>query len=82
MLKSTRVDGVFDSDPEIDNNAKVYKDISYNDVIEKKLAVMDLTAITLCEENKMPIRVFNGTVKGNITKALTGKTVGTYIGES
>ncbi len=82
MLKSTRVDGVFDNDPEIDKNAKVYKDISYNDVIEKKLAVMDLTAITLCEENKMPIRVFNGTIKGNITKALTGDNVGTYIGES
>ena len=81
MLKSTRVDGVFDRDPEADKNANIYKSISYSDVVEKKLAVMDLTAITLCEENKMPIRVFNGTIKGNITKALSGKDVGTYIGE-
>ena len=81
MLKSTRVDGVFDRDPETDKNANIYNSISYKDVVEKKLAVMDLTAITLCEENKMPIRVFNGTINGNITKALSGKDVGTYIGE-
>ena len=80
MLKSTRVDGVYDKDPEVDKNANIYNSISYNDVIEKKLAVMDLTAITLCEENKMPIRVFNGTTKGNIAKALSGEDVGTYIG--
>ncbi len=80
MLKSTRVDGVYDKDPEVDKNANIYNSISYSDVIEKKLAVMDLTAITLCEENKMPIRVFNGTIKGNITKALSGEDVGTYIG--
>ena len=80
MLKSTRVDGVYDKDPEVDKNANIYNSISYNDVIEKKLAVMDLTAITLCEENKMPIRVFNGTTKGNIAKALSGENVGTYIG--
>ena len=80
MLKSTRVDGVYDKDPEVDKNANIYNSISYNDVIEKKLAVMDLTAITLCEENKMPIRVFNGTTKGNIAKALSGEDVGAYIG--
>ncbi len=80
MLKSTRVDGVFDRDPEADKNANIYKSISYSDVVEKKLAVMDLTAITLCEENKMPIRVFNGTTKGNIAKALSGEDIGTYIG--
>ena len=80
MLKSTRVDGVYDKDPEVDKNANIYNSISYSDVIEKKLAVMDLTAITLCEENKMPIRVFNGTTKGNIAKALSGENVGTYIG--
>ncbi len=49
MLKSTRVDGVYDKDPEVDKNANIYNSISYSDVIEKKLAVMDLTAITLCE---------------------------------
>ena len=81
MLKSTRVDGVYNKDPEIDNDAKIYVYLSYSDVINKKLEIMDLTAITLCEENSMPIRVFNGTVKGNITKALTGESIGTYIGE-
>jgi len=81
MLKSTRVDGVYNKDPEIDNDAKIYAYLSYSDVINKKLEIMDLTAITLCEENSMPIRVFNGTVKGNITKALTGESIGTYIGE-
>ena len=55
VLKSTRVDGVYSSDPEQDNNAELYDKISYTDVVEKKLGVMDLTAITLCEENEMPI---------------------------
>ena len=81
MLKSTRVDGVFNKDPEINDGATIFANLSYSDVINKKLAIMDLTAITLCEENSMPIRVFNGTVSGNITKAITGKSVGTYIGE-
>ena len=81
MLKSTRVDGVYNKDPEINDGATIFANLSYSDVINKKLAIMDLTAITLCEENSMPIRVFNGTVKGNITKALTGESIGTYIGE-
>jgi len=81
MLKSTRVDGVFDNDPELDNKAKIFENLSYKQVLDNKLAVMDLTAITLCEENNMPIRVFNGTIKGNIQKALVGENIGTYIGE-
>jgi len=81
MLKSTRVDGVYNKDPEIDDDATIYAYLSYSDVINKKLEIMDLTAITLCEENSMPIRVFNGTVKGNIRKAITGESIGTYIGE-
>ena len=81
MLKSTRVDGVFDNDPELDNKAKIFENLSYKQVLDNKLAVMDLTAITLCEENSMPIRVFNGTIKGNIQKALVGENIGTYIGE-
>ena len=66
VLKSTRVDGVYDKDPEKDSNAKFLNELSYKEVLEKKLSVMDLTAITLCEENSMPIRVFNGTVDENI----------------
>ena len=79
MLKSTRVEGVFDEDPEKNNDAKKYDVISYKEVVSSKLKVMDLTAITLCEENEMPIRVFDGTTPGNIYKALTGESMGTLI---
>jgi uridylate kinase len=79
MLKSTRVEGVFDEDPEKNSDAKKYDEISYKDVVSSKLKVMDLTAITLCEENEMPIRVFDGTTPGNIYKALTGESMGTLI---
>ena len=79
MLKSTRVEGVYNNDPEVDNKAKLYNEITYKDVVSSKLKVMDLTAITLCEENKMPIRVFDGTKDQNIYKALTGKKLGTLI---
>tara|TARA_B100000941_G_scaffold11856_1_gene7306 strand:+ start:2379 stop:3080 length:702 start_codon:yes stop_codon:yes gene_type:complete len=79
MLKSTRVEGVYNNDPEFDDKAKLFNEISYKDVVSSKLKVMDLTAITLCEENKMPIRVFNGTKEQNIYKALTGKKLGTLI---
>ena len=79
MLKSTRVDGVFNEDPEKNNNAKKYDEITYKEVVSSKLKVMDLTAITLCEENEMPIRVFDGTIPGNIYNALTGESIGTLI---
>jgi uridylate kinase len=79
MLKSTRVDGVFNEDPEKNNNAKKYDEITYKEVVSSKLKVMDLTAITLCEENEMTIRVFDGTTPGNIYKALTGESMGTLI---
>ena len=79
MLKSTRVEGVFDEDPEKNSDAKKYDEISYKEVVSSKLKVMDLTAITLCEENEMPIRVFDGTTPGNIYKALTGESMGTLI---
>jgi uridylate kinase len=79
MLKSTRVDGVFDKDPEKDKSATQYDEISYKEVVSSKLKVMDLTAITLCEENEMPIRVFNGTKNENIYSALIGEKVGTLI---
>ena len=79
VLKSTRVEGVYSSDPEKNENAELYSQISYKDVVEKKLGVMDLTAITLCEENKMPIRVFDGTQNTNIYNVLTGNELGTLI---
>ena len=79
VLKSTRVEGVYSSDPELDKSAELFANISYTDVVEKKLGVMDLTAITLCEENEMPIRVFDGTKDNNIYDVLTGKDLGTLI---
>ena len=79
MLKSTRVEGVFDKDPEFEDHAELFNEISYKDVVSSKLKVMDLTAITLCEENEMPIRVFDGTKEQNIYKAITGEKLGTLI---
>ena len=79
MLKSTRVNGVYDKDPEVNDKAELFNEISYKDVVSSKLKVMDLTAITLCEENEMPIRVFDGTKEQNIYKALTGDKLGTLI---
>ncbi len=79
VIKSTRVNGVFDKDPEKNNDAAMYEEISYKEVVTQKLGVMDLTAITLCEENEMPIRVFDGTKDGNIYKVLTGDKLGTVI---
>ena len=79
VLKSTRVDGVYYKDPEKVSNAKFLNELSYKEVLDKKLSVMDITAITLCEENSMPIRVFNGTVEENIYKVLNGEEMGTFI---
>ena len=79
VLKSTRVEGVFSSDPENNTDAQLFTQISYADVVEKKLGVMDLTAITLSEENEMPIRVFDGTKGTNIYDVLTGNDMGTLI---
>ena len=79
VLKSTRVDGVYDDDPEKNSSAELYEKLTYKEVLDKKLSVMDLTAITLCEENNMPIRVFNGTKDGNIFKVLKGENMGTII---
>jgi len=79
IIKGTRVDGVYDSDPEKNKKAKMYKKLKYNEVLEKDLRVMDLTAITLCSENNLPIMVFNMNKKGNLKALLSGKNVGTII---
>jgi uridylate kinase len=79
IIKGTRVDGVYDSDPEKNKKAKMFKKLKYNEVLEKDLRVMDLTAITLCSENKLPIVVFNMNKKGNLRALLSGKNVGTII---
>ena len=79
VLKSTRVDGVYSDDPEKNTSAELYEQLTYKQVLDNKLSVMDLTAITLCEENNMPIRVFDGTKDGNIFKVLKGEKMGTMI---
>lgn len=79
LLKGTRVDGVYDSDPEKNNNAVRFKQISFDEAIGRKLRVMDSTAFTMCRENNMPIVVFNMNVKGNLMKAVSGDDIGTLV---
>jgi len=79
ILKGTRVDGVFDCDPEKNSNAVMFESLSFRDVISQDLKVMDHTAITLCHENNLPIKVFNINVKGNFLKIIQGAELGTII---
>lgn len=80
VLKATNVDGVFDDDPKRNPQARLLDTLTYQDVITKDLSVMDLTAITLCQENNIPVVVFNLNKPGNIEKAIKGERVGTLIG--
>jgi uridylate kinase len=79
ILKGTRVDGVYTSDPEIDATATRYETISFADVINKDLKVMDKTAFTLCQENNLPIIVFDINKTGNLADVVSGKNVGTLV---
>ena len=79
ILKGTRVDGIYSSDPEKNNDAKKYDTISFEEVFNKKLNVMDMTAFTLCKENKLPIKVFNMNKQGNLYKVCNGENVGTLV---
>lgn len=79
LLKGTRVDGVYSADPEKDKNAVKYDKISFDEVYNKGLKIMDLTAFTLCKENKMPILVFDMNKKGNLEKVLSDQTIGTLV---
>ncbi|MAU36106.1 MAG: UMP kinase [Flavobacteriales bacterium] len=79
ILKGTRVDGIYSSDPEKNPSAKKYDLVTFDEVIEKKLSIMDLTAFTLCHENNLPIKVFNMNIEGNLTKVCKGENVGTLV---
>ena len=79
IIKGTRVDGVYDSDPERNPSAFRFQEISYLDVLKKDLKVMDMTAITLCRENKLPIVVFNMNTPGNLKRLVLGEPVGTKV---
>ena len=81
IMKATKVDGVYDSDPVKNKAAVMYDKISYIDVLSKNLKVMDATAISLCRDNKLPILVFNMQKKGNIRRAICGEKIGTYVGD-
>jgi uridylate kinase len=79
ILKGTRVDGIYTADPEKDSTATKYSTITFNEVYEKGLNVMDLTAFTLCNENKLPIVVFDMNAPGNLQRVVQGEEVGTLV---
>jgi uridylate kinase len=79
ILKGTRVDGIYTADPEKDPNAKRYETITFSEVYEKNLNVMDMTAFTLCNDNKLPIIVFDMNKQGNLKRLLNGEQLGTLV---
>lgn len=79
MFKGTRVDGIYTADPEKDASATKFTDITYDEVLQRGLKVMDLTAITMCKENNMPIYVFNMDIVGNLMKVIKGEQIGTLV---
>ena len=81
LLKGTKVDGVYDKDPIINGGAIKYDEITYSEILNKNIRVMDLTAITLCKENSLPIQVFNINNSGDLKKIIIGKSIGTMIKE-
>ena len=79
MLKGTRVDGVYTADPEKEPTATKFSDISYDEVLQRGLRVMDITATAMCKENNLPIYVFNMDIVGNLKRVLSGEEIGTYV---
>ncbi len=79
MLKGTRVDGIYNADPEKDPNAVKFDTITFEEIYKRNLRIMDLTATTMCNENNLPILVFNMDKKGNLKKVLTGESIGTIV---
>jgi uridylate kinase len=81
LLKATKVDGVYSSDPVINSDASKFDQIDYMDILVKDLKVIDSTAISMCKENKLPLIIFNLFEKGNIKRIVTGEHVGTFVRE-
>ncbi len=79
MLKGTRVDGIYTADPEKDPTATKFTDITYDEVLQRGLRVMDITATAMCKENSLPVYVFNMDIVGNLKKVLDGEEIGTYV---
>jgi uridylate kinase len=82
LLKATRVDGVYSEDPEVNPHAVLYDRLTYQEVLQRDLRVMDMQAISTCREGKLPILVFNYTREGNIERAIAGQSIGTLVKES
>jgi uridylate kinase len=82
IMKATKVDGVYDSDPMINKNAERFTRLSYLEVLQRNLKVMDSTAISLCKDNNLPILVFSLQQKGNIRRAILGEPIGTLVGDN
>ena len=82
VFKATKVDGIYDSDPVKNPNARRYKTLTYSHVLANELKVMDSTAFTLCKDNNIPIMVFDLSVTGNIKRAVMGESIGTIVGGS
>ena len=81
MIKGTKVDGVYDKDPLVHSDAVKYGRVSYKEAIQKELRIMDMTAISLCKENSLPIKVFNINRTGDLKKLILGEPIGTLVGE-
>ena len=79
LLKATKVDGVYTADPRKDPAARRYESLTFGEAVEKQLGVMDLTALTMCMEHKLPLIVFDYKVPGNITRAVRGEPIGTLV---
>ena len=79
MLKGTRVDGVFNADPEKDPSATMYPELTFDEALQKKLNVMDMTAFAMCRDNKLPVVVFNMNKKGNLIRFISGEKIGTLV---
>jgi uridylate kinase len=79
VLKGTRVDGVYTSDPEKDPDAEKYDELTFSEALEKELGILDQTAFAMCKENGLPIIVFNMNEKGNLKRLLSGEKIGTLV---
>ena len=81
LIKGTKVDGVYDKDPVVHSDAVKYDQVSYKEAIQKELRIMDMTAISLCKENSLPIKVFNINRTGDLKKLILGESIGTLVGD-
>ena len=81
LIKGTKVDGVYDKDPVVHSDAVKYDRVSYKEAIQKELQIMDMTAISLCKENSLPIKVFNINRNGDLKKLILGESIGTLVGD-